>query len=516
MAYKYLIYRTDIAYLGTVVRESRINNPGVNEASLYSDFIYPAVQPIFFWRVVGITVIPNTNENITAWSMHLVPPTVVITGATNLGTGTTIYTGISHDKLDLRSLKGVGGISISNNANEIILSASTDNKFSFGNIVAKNLSYPVTNGTSIDSPFGNKFFKYIQQYYDDYSKFLFDIYVDNENNFVGQQFPTKNDMVAFLNANLINHSGQVNNYIINCYAKESPALPTINKIYGMNFFYSVLKGRHNYKRKIREFYSGGYVNYLHNNDLVVAAWDFYMGGGFIQPPNYENGARGMWLTQTQSNIYGLLYSGDTIDFTSGIGGNRMAYNLITSKFEAQGTTTMTVVDSFFIGLQAGTRDFQIFGRKIKDNIYYQPYSFIKIYKLVGKNAINEDIVALLIKPVGQDTFRLNYIPNINNKDLYAIYYEGDNDHQPLVKRLTNAVRHNDIVGDVSFLIAKTDWCVIPQLASGEIIKHIGRSRMKKIRFFFGDAQGNISSFSPEITPFIFVNGAKMITLISKI
>jgi len=517
MAYRYLIYRTDITYLGTITRESAINNPSVNEASLYSDFIKPEVQPIYFWRVVGITVIPNTDANITAWTANLISLVQNINGAINLGTGTTIYTGVIQNKINLKSLKGIGGLHITNNANEIILSASTvstNNKFSFGNIVTKDNVYPITNSTSIDSQFGSKFFRYIRDYYDDYNKFLFDIHVENENDFIGQQFSTKNNMVAFLNAKLINHGGQVNNYIINCYGKESSAFPTINKVYGMNFFYSVLKGRHNYKKKIKEFHSGGYNNYQQNNDFVTAAWDFYMGGGFIQPAKYINGAKGIWFTQTQNNIYGLLHSGNTIAF-GGVSGDRKVYNLSTLTFESQGNNSMTVIDSFFAGLQFGG-SFQVFGRQIYDYQYYDNYSYIKIYKLIGKNSLNQNIVALLIKPVGQDIFRLNYVPNIGNLDLYAIYYEGDNDHQPFVKRLTNADRHNDIVGDISFTINKTDWCIEPQAASSGIRKHIGRSKMKNFRFFFGDAYGNISSFSPEISPFILENDAKLMTLISKI
>jgi hypothetical protein len=45
MAYRYLIYSTGTTYSGTIVRESATNNPGVNEASLYSEFVIPEIQP---------------------------------------------------------------------------------------------------------------------------------------------------------------------------------------------------------------------------------------------------------------------------------------------------------------------------------------------------------------------------------------------------------------------------------------------------------------------------------------
>ena len=75
MAYRYLIYSTGTTYATTIVRESAINNPGVNEASLYTDFLIPEIQPLYLWRVTGgVNVVPNTDSNINNYETATAPP----------------------------------------------------------------------------------------------------------------------------------------------------------------------------------------------------------------------------------------------------------------------------------------------------------------------------------------------------------------------------------------------------------------------------------------------------------
>ena len=62
MAFRYLIYSTGTTYADTIIRESATDNPGANEASLFSDFIIPEIQPLYLWRVTGSTdVVPNID-----------------------------------------------------------------------------------------------------------------------------------------------------------------------------------------------------------------------------------------------------------------------------------------------------------------------------------------------------------------------------------------------------------------------------------------------------------------------
>ncbi len=78
MAFRYLIYSTGTTFTTTIVRESATNNPNTNEASFYTDFIIPEIQPLYLWRVdnatAPTTVIPNIDANISAYLQSIAPP----------------------------------------------------------------------------------------------------------------------------------------------------------------------------------------------------------------------------------------------------------------------------------------------------------------------------------------------------------------------------------------------------------------------------------------------------------
>ena len=65
--FRYLVYRTD--YGNTIVRETPTSGSTIgNELELFSDFVIPANQPLYLWRITGGTdVVPNTESNITDW-----------------------------------------------------------------------------------------------------------------------------------------------------------------------------------------------------------------------------------------------------------------------------------------------------------------------------------------------------------------------------------------------------------------------------------------------------------------
>lgn len=202
MAYRYLIYSTGTTYSSTILRESATDNPGVNEASYYTDFIIPEIQPLYLWRVNNVTiptnVIPNTDANISAYESSTAPPSApddlvtygeltgatenkidkvsgatdniaifdvngglqdggytipeltgltstkldtlvfnaytgaaqpiinaALTGVTNLGTGTT-FGSTSSRNITLKSISVLGGLSLSGDANNLIISGQTD------------------------------------------------------------------------------------------------------------------------------------------------------------------------------------------------------------------------------------------------------------------------------------------------------------------------------------------------------------------------------------------------------
>lgn len=99
MAFRYLIYSTGTTFTGTIIRESGTDNPGTNEASFYSDFNIPSIQPLYLWRVTGSTgsedVVPNTDTNIYNYLQSIAPPLSPEDDAT-----VGYVTGLTSNKID--------------------------------------------------------------------------------------------------------------------------------------------------------------------------------------------------------------------------------------------------------------------------------------------------------------------------------------------------------------------------------------------------------------------------------
>ena len=97
MAFRYLIYSTGTTFAETIIRESATNNPGANEASLYSDFVIPQIQPLYLWRITGgTTVVPNTDSNISTYLQSIAPTPTPEDDAT-----VGFVTGITSQKIDV-------------------------------------------------------------------------------------------------------------------------------------------------------------------------------------------------------------------------------------------------------------------------------------------------------------------------------------------------------------------------------------------------------------------------------
>ena len=122
MAFRYLIYSTGTTFAETIVRESAVNDPGVNEASLFSDFVIPVIQPLYLWRVTGgTTVVPNTDSNIENYLDATIPPDPDDPVTLAEFTGYTAVTQITIDT--------ISGATDDNAADIAYISGVTDNNF---------------------------------------------------------------------------------------------------------------------------------------------------------------------------------------------------------------------------------------------------------------------------------------------------------------------------------------------------------------------------------------------------
>lgn len=429
-----------------------------------------------------------------------------------IGDGIKTWNELNYIRYDDDSLNTFIANYISKNSDDF---TTNYNKIGIDNIVCNSTQYPITYQNSIGNNRSDRYYKNFLDNFSEYTNFLFDIHYDNGTSYTELQFNSTDEIITFLNENTPNNSSWITSkYLIECYAKQKTDVGNINKIYGLNLFYSVLKGKKGYKKKYKTVYdslylnSSGYNSYRDN--FVTSVLDHFNYSGFSSGMSKSEASKTIWFPQTYNNIYGLLDIGDIIYFNNGSSGNRMVFSWGDSSFHPQGDNNMTITDSVIMGMIDGNTNFEIFSN-FKDHYYYYNYSFIKVYKLEGKDQYNDDIMAFYVKPIGQDAFRLNYIPNLTNKSLYAIYYEGNNDIQPIIRKI-NADKTNDIMNDISFSVYKSKWNT-NSLASANMRKHIGQSRQRKFRFFIADENGYVTNFSPELNPYVFRTGAKTKTMI---
>lgn len=175
---RYLIYRTD--FNNTIIRESLTNNPGVNEASLFTNFVIPEIQPLYLWRVNGSNVEPNTDSDIRLWLDEIAPPPnsddlVVysqltgntagkidkITGATDNIAIFTVDGGLQDGGFTIPELTGLttyqfvgsGGTTVDVSGNTITISSTipTGTTVSWGDITGT-----LSNQTDLQNEFNSK------------------------------------------------------------------------------------------------------------------------------------------------------------------------------------------------------------------------------------------------------------------------------------------------------------------------------------------------------------------------
>lgn len=187
MAFQYFLYNTN--YGNTIVDRSGTSfTPVPPYAELYTDYFIPETQPVYLYRVTGTTIIVNTQTNVDDYlNSTELPPTpegnvtygeftgtttelqqninilsgttlpnnyaykaIAITGATNSGSGQGIYSSVSENKIQLKSLSAGTGISMSNTANAIVI-CSTSSGVAWGSITGL-----ISNQTDLNNCLNSK------------------------------------------------------------------------------------------------------------------------------------------------------------------------------------------------------------------------------------------------------------------------------------------------------------------------------------------------------------------------
>lgn len=122
----------------------------------------------------------------------------------------------------------------------------------FGNITDScQFVYPCTIDNTINTPKKDRTYRNMYDNFDSFKEFYWDVINYNGTSYYGQHISSMQDLVDMINSGTTHQlSVRKSGYNLNCYAKIDPAVAKINKVYGINKFYSVLKGKKNYKRHI--------------------------------------------------------------------------------------------------------------------------------------------------------------------------------------------------------------------------------------------------------------------------
>ena len=400
------------------------------------------------------------------------------------------------------------------------ITSAVISKISFGNIPdSTDNTYPPTMQSTLNHNRRMRYYPDLSQRYNtDYKDFLCTVkWSDGTEGVTDQKYDSWNDLGNYIINNAPNDgNSRTATYSIESLAKQTDDIPKINKIYGMNKFFSILKGKGNYKQRIGHMgavYDD--LSYSNKAQFIAAVWSHFY-PGLVDTGNAASFASCTWIASNYHTMYGLMKSGNTIMFTQPDAKGRDNWNWGDSSIHNHTNETMTVDSSVLVGLYpSGSASFEVFDT-VNDKVYNSNNSYVRVYKMIGKDQFNDDIVSLYIKPVGVDTFRLNYVPNADNLDLFIYAYDGWGDDQPRVRKVSNTYWNtseaNQMMSDISYLVYKEQWMWTTMSSTTQ--KHIGETKQKKFRFFLSDGNGNISTFSPEVYPYTHRTGAKSRTKIN--
>ncbi|RLC87093.1 MAG: hypothetical protein DRJ03_06940 [Chloroflexi bacterium] len=253
------------------------------------------------------------------------------------------------------------------------------------------------------------------------------------NTWTKMQFADVDALYSFVRANCtesVGNPGTPEYHIyIRYYDVIGAAVPKIDKIYGMNTFYSMLKDAQSYKRN----------GYCINGQ---PAWDDFpawfadlcnqnmgFGGGHIYSAGDE---RALWLARTNVKMYGLPRPGFTSAITTN--GGRGIWDWGSSDFTALPATNgydNTAAPSgsrrLYCGLYTTMINTWEWIEESQIASFLATYggftqSWLALYHLESQAESNYR--SLLVKPVGIDRAGLNWFDE-NLYDLYALYTRKD-------------------------------------------------------------------------------------------
>jgi len=333
---------------------------------------------------------------------------------------------------------------------------------------------------------------------------LFDV-TSGSQKWSGLQFASENDYVTWHNNQTF--PGQIN---VEVYGIIDLSRGQYHKVYGRNEGLSIIKGSNPLSNNRSNYHKGCCLlssNWDNKEDFAVDVLERLTG---TTPSSPSDATRCIHFPGNPDmyKMYQTLNTPNTIHFYGGTSSDKRAYNPST-----QGVSNITNGDEFtpipgangFYKITISSAMWQFAGvQNVTDNEYLQGQSLVKIY---GFQRSDGHVIAI-VKPVGQDAFRLSWKEPITGKTLLGGFYNKDDKMR--LEDITAFSSNPDGYG-TSFHINKG---AITARQKSSSAYRVADGRLRNIAMFVADGDGYMVPVSHEIEWQTKRNGAKAYTLLN--
>ncbi len=255
-----------------------------------------------------------------------------------------------------------------------------------------------------------------------YDRCLWDIAeIDSGGNqvssWIREQFADYTALIDFLNTTIAASTTNTYNLSISAYVDEDASIAPFTKIYGINRFFSVLKGKENYKSSRFDSKTIGESNmWEHLPVFITGLYDEFLG---VPAPPLSNALRTVWFPQSRRRIYD--HHTQPITFQNGNSSVRRYYlkTNATTYAGVNGGTWLFSQKRYF-ALADNSTEWVSLGSVCKDK---DSTSGSVVCVSMYVSASDQEKVCFFVKPVGMDLFHLGFHPALQEEPcgVYAEY-----------------------------------------------------------------------------------------------
>lgn len=253
------------------------------------------------------------------------------------------------------------------------------------------------------------------------------------------RFASWASLYSFLQANAAQSGGFYSGHIVGrVYDIVGPNIPSVHKIYGVNKYYSVLRGRHKYLDTRTQTMAQGAMTWTSRVLWIESLKNQQL--SFIGGPHNPNSFGAVWFSRTMTRqLYRQPVTGFTLGSLGGLG--RYVWDWGSSDWspcpvDATWNNTQNPFSGFYhlwspMNTMSLTWSWDDQPKYAARSVYNYDQSVICVHR-IETNHMGDSMTAVYIKPVGIDTAVLNYI---DTSQYYIYAYYDRRFHTPRVKKL---------------------------------------------------------------------------------